>query len=70
MPSKLFSSGPGIGGSGGTSAAVALPDTLSQTLRELQENHPTKVLTYTTSASKQLQERRTRRTSRPTCTTR
>ena len=55
-PSKLFSSGPGIGGSGGgTSAAVALPDTLSQTMRELQENHPTTVLTYTTSASKQLQ---------------
>ena len=33
-PSKLFSSGPGIGGSGGSRAAVALPDTLSQTLRD------------------------------------
>jgi transglutaminase-like putative cysteine protease len=46
-PSKLFSSGPGIGGTGGTSAAVALPDTLSQTMRQLQEKTPTKVLTYT-----------------------
>jgi transglutaminase-like putative cysteine protease len=55
-PSKLFSSGPGIGGTGGSGPAVALPDTLSQTMREIQENHPTKVLTYTTSASKQLQE--------------
>jgi len=52
-PSKLFSSGPGIGGSGGgTGAALALPDTLSQTMRELQETHPTKVLTYTTTAPK------------------
>src|SRR6516165_9105749 len=32
-PSKLFSTGPGIGGSGGTSAEVALPDALSQTMR-------------------------------------
>jgi transglutaminase-like putative cysteine protease len=54
--SKLFSSGPGIGGSGGDAgAAVGLPDTLSQTIRELQQTHPTTVLTYTTSASKQLQ---------------
>jgi transglutaminase-like putative cysteine protease len=57
-PSKLFSSGPGIGGSGGggTGAAAALPDTLSQTLRELQQTHPVTVLTYTTSASQRLQE--------------
>jgi transglutaminase-like putative cysteine protease len=53
--SKLFSSGPGIGGSGGGGPAVGLPDTLSQTMRELQQTHPTTVLTYTTSASKQLQ---------------
>ena len=46
-PSKLFSTGPGIGGTGGTAPAVAFPDTLSQTLRNLQENHPTTVLTYT-----------------------
>jgi transglutaminase-like putative cysteine protease len=54
--SKLFSSGPGIGGSGGGGPAVGLPDTLSQTMRELQQTHPTTVLTYTTSASKQLQD--------------
>jgi transglutaminase-like putative cysteine protease len=52
--SKLFSSGPGIGGSGGGGPAVGLPDTLSQTVKELQQTHPTTVLTYTTSASKQL----------------
>ena len=51
-PSKLFSTGPGIGGSGGTSAAIALPDTLSQTLRELQESHVTTVLTYTMAGPK------------------
>ncbi len=51
-PSKLFSTGPGIGGSGGSGAALALPDTLSQTMRELQQTHPTKVLTYTTTAPK------------------
>ncbi len=51
-PSKLFSSGPGIGGTGGTGAAIALPDTLSQTLRQLQESHVTKVLTYTMSGPK------------------
>jgi len=50
-PSKLFSSGPGIGGSGdGAGAAPALPDTVSQTMRELQAQHPTTVLTYTTTA--------------------
>ena len=68
-PSKLFSSGPGIGGEGGTTgAAVALPDTLSQTMRELQQTHPTKVLTYTLDGPRQLR-RTTLRTSRPTCTT-
>ena len=56
-PSKLFSSGPGIGGDGGgTGAAVALPDTLSQTMRELQQTHPTKVLTYTLDGPRQLQQ--------------
>ncbi len=47
-PSKLFSTGPGIGGSGGTSPALDLPDMLSQTLKN-QEAHPTTVLTYTIS---------------------
>jgi transglutaminase-like putative cysteine protease len=53
-PSKLFSSGPGIGGSGGsgTGAGLSLPDTLSQTMRELQAKHPTTVLSYTTTAAK------------------
>jgi transglutaminase-like putative cysteine protease len=46
-PSKLFSSGPGIGGTGGPAPALALSGTLSQTLEEAQENHPKKVLTYT-----------------------
>jgi hypothetical protein len=50
-PSKLFSSGPGIGGTGGTAASVSLPDTLSETLKELQQSHPTTVLTYTITAS-------------------
>jgi transglutaminase-like putative cysteine protease len=45
-PSKLFSTGPGIGGSGGTAPALKLPDTLPQTLKN-QETHPTTVLTYT-----------------------
>jgi transglutaminase-like putative cysteine protease len=53
-PNKLFSSGPGIGGSGGsgTGAGLSLPDTLSQTMRELEAKHPTNVLTYTTTAAK------------------
>ena len=54
--SKLFSSGPGIGGSGGSSSggAVALPDALQQTLRQLQKSRPTEVLRYVTSAPAQL----------------
>jgi transglutaminase-like putative cysteine protease len=50
-PRNPFSTGPGIGGSGGTAAAVSLPDTLSETLKELQESHPTPVLTYTITTS-------------------
>ena len=45
-PSKLFSTGAGIGGTGGTAPALALPDTLPQTLKNLQ-TRPTTVLTYT-----------------------
>ena len=33
---------------------MALPDTLSQTMRELQESHPTKVLTYTMDGPRRL----------------
>ena len=55
-PSKLFSSGPGIGGTGGGGAATpALPDTLSLTISQLKQTAPTKVLAYTTDASKALQ---------------
>jgi transglutaminase-like putative cysteine protease len=52
-PSKLFSSGPGIGGNGGGSSGVSLslPSAVAQTVRQLQENHPVTVFTYTTSAS-------------------
>jgi transglutaminase-like putative cysteine protease len=50
-PSKLFSSGPGIGGTGGGTGSLSLPGTLSQTIRDLQEKHPSVVFTYTTSAS-------------------
>src|SRR5580658_28945 len=56
-PSKLFSSGPGIGGSGGSAdPAIALPDTLSQTLHELQQKKPVKVLTYTLYGDKRLRQ--------------
>jgi transglutaminase-like putative cysteine protease len=56
-PSKLFSSGPGIGGNGGgAGAAVALPDSLSQTVRELQQSHPTRLLSYTLEGSRQLEQ--------------
>jgi len=57
-PSKLFSSGPGIGGTGtGTGSSIpALSNGMSQTIAELQEKHPTTVLTYTTSATQALQE--------------
>ncbi len=52
-PSKLFSSGPGIGGdgSGGGGATLSLPGALAQTVTQLRENHPSTVLTYTTNAS-------------------
>ena len=52
-PSKLFSSGPGIGGdgSGGGGVSLSLPGALSQTVTQLRENHPSTVLTYTTNAS-------------------
>jgi transglutaminase-like putative cysteine protease len=55
--SKLFSSGPGIGGTGGAAAApaIGLPDSLTQTLKDLQ-NKPTTLLTYSTTASRQLEQ--------------
>jgi transglutaminase-like putative cysteine protease len=55
-PSKLFSSGPGIGGTGGDGGSgAALPGTLALTLGQLKQSTPTKVLTYTTTASRQIQ---------------
>jgi transglutaminase-like putative cysteine protease len=54
-PGRPFATGPGIGGHGGV-AVAALPDVLSATLTELRESHPTKVLTYTTTASPSLQQ--------------
>jgi transglutaminase-like putative cysteine protease len=58
-PSKLFSSGPGIGGddtgTGSGTSTPALSNGMSQTIADLQEKHPTTVLTYTTSASQTLQ---------------
>jgi transglutaminase TgpA-like protein/transglutaminase superfamily protein/uncharacterized protein DUF4129 len=51
--SKLFSSGPGIGS--GSSSSQSAPGTLSLTFSELEDNHVTTVLTYTTTASKSLQ---------------
>ena len=52
-PSKLFSSGPGIGGNGGGAGApfLSLPSALAQTVTELHESRPTTVFTYTTGAS-------------------
>jgi transglutaminase-like putative cysteine protease len=53
-PSKVFSSGPGIGGDGGGSAgALILPTALSGTIAQLHEN-PLVMFTYRTSASKDL----------------
>ncbi len=51
-PSRLFSSGPGIGGRGGDGGqSLSLPTALSQAITQLHESQPTTVFTYTTSAS-------------------
>jgi transglutaminase-like putative cysteine protease len=56
-PSKLFSSGPGIGGRGGSGGgqSLGLPTALSQTLTQLHEPQPRTVFTYTTSAPASVQ---------------
>jgi hypothetical protein len=55
-PSKLFASGPGIGGTGGTGGSTAgLPNALLQIATQLQDKTPTEVLTYTTTASPAIQ---------------
>jgi hypothetical protein len=54
-PSKVFSSGPGIGGDGsGSVGALILPAALSGTIAQLHEN-PAVVFTYQSTASKNLQ---------------
>ena len=51
--SKLFSSGPGIGGRGGTGGgqSLSLPSALSQAVAQLHESQPRTVFTYTTNAT-------------------
>jgi transglutaminase-like putative cysteine protease len=51
-PSKLFSSGPGIGGSGGSGGdTLGLPSALSQAVSQIHENHPRTIFTYRTNAT-------------------
>ena len=51
-PSKLFSSGPGIGGRGGSGGdSLGLPSALSQAVTQIHENHPRTIFTYRTNAT-------------------
>jgi transglutaminase-like putative cysteine protease len=54
-PSKLFSSGPGIGGTGGGTGPLSLPSALAQTVAQLHESRPSVVFRYTTTASVSLE---------------
>jgi hypothetical protein len=56
-PSKLFSSGPGLGGTGeGTGGSTpGLPGVLSQTIADQRDKHPSAVFSYTTTALQSLQ---------------
>jgi len=56
-PSKLFSSGAGIGGTGGGASVLTLPSAsaLAQAVSQLRENHPSVVFTYTTTATKTME---------------
>jgi transglutaminase-like putative cysteine protease len=51
--SKLFSSGPGIGGrgDGGSSQSLSLPGALNQAVAQLHETQPRTMFTYTTTAT-------------------
>ena len=50
--SKLFSSGPGIGGTGGSGGqSLTLPSALSQAVAQLHESQPRTLFTYTTNAT-------------------
>ena len=56
-PSKLFSSGPGIGGHGdGSGLSLSLPSALAEIVTQLREPRPSTVFTYTTSASQAQQD--------------
>ena len=57
-PSKLFSSGPGIGGNGDEvgGLSLSLPSALAQTVTQLREPDPSTVFTYVTNASPSLQD--------------
>ncbi len=51
-PSKLFSSGPGIGGTGGSGGdTLGLPGALSEAVAQLHENRPVTMFTYRSNAS-------------------
>jgi transglutaminase-like putative cysteine protease len=51
-PSKLFSSGPGIGGTGGSGGdTLGLPSALSQAVAQLHDPRPSTLFTYRTNAS-------------------
>jgi transglutaminase-like putative cysteine protease len=51
-PSKLFSSGPGIGGTGGSGGdTLGLPGALTQAAAQLHESKPATIFTYRTSAT-------------------
>jgi transglutaminase-like putative cysteine protease len=52
---KIFGSGPGIGGKGGSSGTLTLPGALSEAIAQLHESRPEVVFTYTTSAPKNLE---------------
>jgi len=54
--SKLFSSGPGIGGTGGDGGqSLTLPSALSQAVAQLHESQPRTLFTYTTNATQSQQ---------------
>ena len=53
--SKLFSSGPGIGGRGGGGQSLSLPNALSQAVAQLHESQPRNLFTYTTNATQSQQ---------------
>jgi transglutaminase-like putative cysteine protease len=55
--SKLFSSGPGIGGTGGGGGgqSLTLPSALNQAVAQLHESQPRALFTYTTNATQSQQ---------------